>query len=105
MQKLKNISFEYTKLNDGFWKSRYDTNKDVSIGSVYARFEETGRFDAMRFTRKEAGPIHIFYDSDVAKWIEAVAYLIQSNGGGFEEEQRIIDELVANMRAHQLENG
>lgn len=105
MQKLTNISFENVNLNDGFWKSRYDTNKNVSVGSVYSRFEDTGRFNAMRFARKDGEPVHIFYDSDVAKWIEAVAYLIQKEKDGFEEEQKIIDELVANMRAHQLENG
>lgn len=105
MQKLNNISFEKVTLEDGFWKSRYDVNKNVSLGSVYERFEETGRFNAMRFKRNEDEPIHIFYDSDVAKWIEAVAYLIESEKGGFEAEQKIIDELVADMREHQLDSG
>ena len=73
-------------LENGFWKSKYDVNKNVSIGNVYRRFEETGRFNAMRFARKEGEPVHVFYDSDVAKWIEGVAYLIQSEGG-FDEEQ------------------
>ena len=105
MQKLNNISFENVTIGNGFWKSRYDANKNVSIGSVYERFEETGRFNAMRFKRKEGDPVHVFYDSDVAKWIEAVAYLIQSNGGGFEKEQQIIDSLIDDMRAHQLDSG
>lgn len=104
MQKLKNISFENTMLENGFWKSKYDVNKNVSIGNVYRRFEETGRFNAMRFARKEGEPVHVFYDSDVAKWIEAVAYLIQSEGG-FDEEQEIIDSLVSDMIAHQLPSG
>ena len=63
MQKLKNISFESTTLENGFWKSKYDVNKNVSIGNVYRRFEETGRFNAMRFARKEGEPVHVFYDS------------------------------------------
>ncbi|MBR6681154.1 MAG: glycoside hydrolase family 127 protein [Clostridia bacterium] len=104
MQKLKNISFESTTLENGFWKSKYDVNKNVSIGNVYRRFEETGRFNAMRFARKEGEPVHVFYDSDVAKWIEAVAYLIQSEGG-FTQEQEIIDSLVSDMIAHQLPSG
>lgn len=91
-------------LENGFWKSKYDVNKNVSIGNVYRRFEETGRFNAMRFARKEGEPVHVFYDSDVAKWIEAVAYLIQSEGG-FDEEQEIIDSLVSDMIAHQLPSG
>lgn len=41
---------------------------------VYYRFSATGRFDAFRFDRKEGDPdrLHIFWDSDIAKWIEAV---------------------------------
>lgn len=105
MQKLNNISFKNVTLNDGFWKCRYDVNKNVSIRSVYDRFEDTGRFNAMRFKRKEGEPVHIFYDSDVAKWIEAVAYLIQKEPDGYTEEQKIIDELITDMRANQLESG
>ena len=105
MQKLNNISFEKVTLNDGFWKCRYDVNKNVSIRSVYDRFEDTGRFNAMRFKRKEGEPVHIFYDSDVAKWIEAVAYLIQKEPDGYAEEQKIIDELITDMRANQLSSG
>jgi len=104
MENLKNISFESVILNDGFWKSKCDINKNVSIKSVYARFEETGRFNAMRFAYKEGDPIHVFYDSDVAKWIEAVAYLVQKEGG-YAEEQKIIDALIADMIAHQLPSG
>ena len=105
MQKLKNISFEQVDIKGGFWRSRYDVNKQVSIGSVYARFEDTGRFNAMRFRHKEGEPIHIFYDSDIEKWIEAVAYLVEKDPNGLVEEQKIIDELVADMIANQLPNG
>ena len=106
MQKVKNISFENVTFDGGFWKSRYDLNRFVSLESVYKRFEETGRFDALRFNyEKGKKPFpHIFFDSDVAKWIEAVGYLIIKNGG-MEEQQKIIDALVDDMAEHQLENG
>lgn len=106
MQKIKNIGFRHVTFDGGFWKQRYDLNREVSLQSVYARFEETGRFDALRFLYQEgkgAYP-HIFFDSDVAKWIEAVGYLVEKNGG-YEEEQAVIDALVSRMAEHQLENG
>ena len=105
MNDFHNISFEYVDFNDGFWKLRYDLNRNVSIHNVYKRFEETGRFDTLRFVCKQKNiQSHHFYDSDTAKWIEAVSYLIQANGG-YEKEQQLIDELVCCMKDNQLENG
>ncbi len=106
MKKIKNIPFENVTFDGGFWKSRYELNRDVSLQNVYRRFEETGRFDALRFNYEEGKRPYpdIFFDSDVAKWIEAVAYLIQKNSG-FEKEQKIIDDIVCKMEKHQLECG
>lgn len=105
MKPIENISFEKVTFDGGFWKQRYDLNRFTSLESVYKRFEESGRFDALRFNYKDGKPYpHIFYDSDVAKWIEAVGYLIIKNGG-YEKEQKIIDDLVDDMAKNQLENG
>ena len=106
MGKIENISFENVTFDSGFWKSRYDLNREVSLESVYRRFEETGRFDALRFRyEKGISPYpHIFFDSDVAKWIEAVGYLVQKNGG-YEKEQAVIDALVCDMAANQKKSG
>ena len=102
---MNNISFKDVIFTGGFLKNRYDLNKDVSISSVYKRFEESGRFDALRFKYKE-GEIypHIFFDSDVAKWIEAVGYLIIS-GNECSKEQKVIDALVEDMKKNQYQNG
>lgn len=105
MQTIKNLSFENVTFDGGFWKQRYDLNRLQSLQSVYKRFEESGRFDALRFNYKEGKSYpHIFYDSDVAKWIEAVGYLIIKNGG-YDKEQKVIDDLVDDMAKNQLENG
>ena len=106
MKKLHNINFTEVSINKGFWLDRYNLIKDVSLESVYKRFEESGRFDALRFNYEENKIFpHIFYDSDVAKWIEAVGYLILKNKEGFTKEQKIIDDLVDSMEIHQLDNG
>lgn len=106
MAKVKNISFKNVTFEGGFWKQRYDLNRLVSINSVKRQFENSGRFDALRFNYKQGKSHypHIYYDSDVAKWIEAVAYSIIKNGG-HEEDQKLIDELVRSMAKNQLENG
>ena len=44
MKKNDFVSFRDVTLEDGFWKDRYDLNKNVSIQSVRDRFEETFRF-------------------------------------------------------------
>lgn len=106
MQKVKNISFKNVDFNSGFWKFKYDLTRDVSVKSVYNRFEETGRFDALRFNYAEGKPkLHIFFDSDVAKWIETVAYFIEKDSKACKEEQEVIDALVLDMKKNQYENG
>ncbi len=79
MQNNKWISFTNATLLNGFWKDRYLLNKNISISAVKNRFEESGRFDALRFNYKTTGKKpHFYYDSDVAKWIEGVSYLIEN---------------------------
>ena len=72
---MKRVDFSNTKITSGFWAEKQKLMRDVTIKAVYDRFFETGRFDA--FKCDESSPVmpHIFWDSDVAKWIEGVAYL------------------------------
>lgn len=103
---LQNLPFSNVTILDGFWKSRYDLNRKVSIRSVYERFEETARFDSLRFVYRKTGQLpHIFYDSDFAKWVEAVAYLIINDKDGYKAEQAVIDAIVVNMAENQLADG
>ena len=106
MKKNDFVSFRDVVLEDGFWKDRYDLNKNVSIKSVRDRFEETFRFDALRFNYlKKAGRLHVFYDSDAAKWIEGVAYLIEHDREAMKEHEALVDELVDCMAAAQRDDG
>lgn len=78
MHTMHAIPFDQVVITDGFWKHWQDLNRNVTIHAVFDRFQETGRFDALRCAWKEGekNRPHIFWDSDVAKWIEAVAYLL-----------------------------
>ena len=72
---MKTDNNKNIKITDGFWKVKQDMVRDVTLKSVYDRFEETHRFDALNCTWKEGDPDmpHVFWDSDIAKWIEGLA--------------------------------
>ena len=100
----KNINFEEVEILDGFWKDRYDLNADISIYAVQKVFENSGRFDAVRFKGAEDG-LHVYYDSDVAKWIEGDAYLIAKDKQKYADLERFCDELIDCMVKNQREDG
>lgn len=92
----KYVDFSKVTLGEGFWKKRYDLNKNVSIHAVYDRFKETGRIDTLFFHFDEKEKLDIFYDSDTAKWIEAVSYLI-TNGEKYPEYEKVIDSIAESL--------
>ena len=106
MKTVEFIPFESVTLTDGFWKDRSDLNKNVSLSNVRKRFEESGRFDALRFNYATTGKKpHIFYDSDVAKWMEAVAYLTLQDPDSMREHEALCEELIDCMERAQREDG
>lgn len=102
---MKQISFRNVDLNEGFWKRRTEINNTVSIFNVLKRFAETGRFNALKCSWKsgEAGEPHIFWDSDIAKWIESVAYICEKNYS--EELIKAADDAIDAIADSQLEDG
>ncbi len=102
---MKNVPFLSTEIRDGFWKYYQDLNRTVTVRAVYDRFQETGRFDALKcsWTKGQPNRPHIFWDSDVAKWIEGAAYILQ--GQSEPELETIVDELVARVAKNQRADG
>ncbi len=94
-------------LTGGFWKELYERNACVSVPAVQKQFENTGRFEALRFTHAEhpEAPLHVFYDSDVAKWMEAVAYLLREDRKRHAELEAFCDQLIDSMARHQAADG
>lgn len=99
------ISFSDIKLHDGFWKSKQDMAKNTTAMAIYDRFAETHRFDALRCKWKKEGQYesHVFWDSDAAKWIEGVAYILQHESTP--ELEQIADEAIAEIAKNADENG
>ncbi|MHB1151533.1 MAG: glycoside hydrolase family 127 protein [Eubacteriales bacterium] len=102
---MKYIPFENTCIKAGFWAEKQDLVRNVSIKSVYERFADTGRFAALDFNWKEGMPNrpHIFWDSDVAKWLESVAFLLAK--APEPELEKLADEVIGKIIAHQDECG
>lgn len=99
---MKNYDSKNCKITDGFFAKRMQINAENSIPSVYLRFEETGRFKALK-CKNEPPTSHIFWDSDVAKWLESAAYMLARK-----EDKQIrswFNQAVEDMLANQLENG
>jgi DUF1680 family protein len=72
---------------------------------VYDRFYETGRITAFKFGYPDRDPVepHIYWDSDVAKWMEGVAYTLTREPNPDLEAK--VDELVDDIEKNQGEDG
>jgi DUF1680 family protein len=73
---LKKFSF-----TGGCLKRAVDVNRAVTIPAVLKYWEETGRIDAIKLQWKEGMPNkpHMYWDSDVVKWIEAAAFSLAAH--------------------------
>lgn len=105
MNRCNYVPFQNTDISSGFWKDRQDINRTVTVYSIYNRFSDTGRFEAFKFIPLSEGGVrpHFFWDSDVAKWIESCAYILEKNPDPVLEE--IIDNTVDLIEKNQCEDG
>jgi uncharacterized protein len=96
----ENVPWYRVNLEGGFWHDRQETNRERTIPAVYHQTKITGRIDAWKAGEHAT---HIFWDSDTAKWIEAVGYSV-ANYPNPEFEQQV-DEVVDLMEKAQLADG
>jgi uncharacterized protein len=89
----------------GFWGPRLDTNRQVTLKVQYDQCRRTGRIDAFKLQWKpgEANPPHQFWDSDVAKWIEASAYSLATHPDNVLEQK--IDQAIDWIASAQQPDG
>lgn len=93
-------------LNGGLWSQRQAINRQISLRHGYNMLESAGNFHDLRLA---AGRIEgtyrgpLFMDSDLYKWLEAVAWEIANNPDS--ELQRMLDETVELIEAAQTPEG
>ncbi len=95
-----NADYRAVTLTGGFWKQKEDLNRDITLPAVYDRFSETGRIGAFRFDWKEGMPDkpHIYWDSDVFKWLEGAAYVLfrEKDPDLMSRAEALVDQVIKN---------
>ncbi len=99
----QNIEFEAVRITGGFWKQKQELIRNVTIKSVYEQFLLSGRIDAFTCSPELKEKLHIFWDSDVAKWIESVAYLSELKKEP--ELEALADVIIENLAKNQMDDG
>ena len=77
----KPVPISAVKITDRFWASRIKINRTESLRLQYQKLIDTGRLDNFlrvsgRSEKPFTGPV--FNDTDVYKWLEAVAWSLAS---------------------------
>ncbi len=104
--RLRPLSLTQVHLNDTFWETRREINRTITLPSQYQQCEATGRLDNFRrAARRYQGEFQgrFFNDSDVYKWLEAVAWTLATN-----PDSKLLpwaNETIALIAAAQDENG
>jgi len=106
---MKTLPFDSVKVTSGYLFGKQELNRKTTIYSVYDRFDESGRVKAFEFTYDKNDPNaiqpHYFWDSDLAKWIESVAYIIKNDPDYDRSLEEKADAIIENIKKHQEENG
>jgi len=104
--RLRPVSLRAVSLKDSFWAPRLNKLRKVTLPSQYQQLEETSRID--NFRRAAGGrdqPFEgwFFNDSDVYKWVEAVAWMLATHDDS--DLKGMLEEVISAIEAAQNENG
>ncbi len=87
-------------LTSGYLFDKSELNRKITINAVYNQFYNTGRVNAFKFNWREGmeNKPHVFWDSDVAKWIEGAANILKKheNKELLDKVESIIDDIEKN---------
>jgi uncharacterized protein len=104
-KKLKPLSFANVVIDDAFWSPRIQVNREQTIPHQYVQCKETGRMDAFNLAWNHGmdNEPHIFWDSDVAKWIEAASYSLATHPDP--ELEKLVDDVISLIASAQQPDG
>ena len=104
-QAFNPVPFTKVIIDDAFWAPRLRVNREKTIPHIYRMCKETGRINAYSLLWKpgqEKAP-HQFWDSDVAKWIEAASYSLAIHPDPTLDG--LLDEVIALIASAQQPDG
>ncbi len=93
-------------IQGGFWARRQSVNRDVGLAHGYRMLEQAGNLSNLRIAAGRVqghyqGPV--FMDSDVYKWLEALAYEMMRRPAP--QWQQTADDVIELVRAAQQNDG
>lgn len=103
--KLHSLPVSAVQLGEGFWEQRRETNRKVSIPTLYQELEGHGILDNFRRlsgAKQVARRGPLYTDSDLYKWMEAVAFEIHS---GHREHEALLKRVISEVLAAQEPSG
>ena len=102
---LKAVDFSRVQLKDAFWAPRVKINHERTIPIQYQHLLSTGRIDGIdpEYKPGDRTAHHIFWDSDVAKWMESASYSLATHPD--KELERQLDEVIAKFAKLQRDDG
>lgn len=113
MKKVEEIATNKVKINDRFWGRYLEVVRNHVIpyqwDALNDRLPDTSPSHAIENFRIAVGESSgeyygmVFQDSDIAKWLEAVAYSLENEPN--EELEKTADEVIALLGRAQDENG
>jgi DUF1680 family protein len=103
--KYRAVPFTNVTIDDAFWALRSQLNRKHTIPAIYNQCKDTGRIEALRLNWKPGmePKLHVFWDSDVAKWIETASYSLATHPD--RELEALVDETVDLVVAAQQPDG
>jgi DUF1680 family protein len=113
LRRYRPVPFTSVTIDDDFWAPRQRVNRERTIPHIHRMNLETGRVDAFRrdwapdaaIRRRDSwgGTAVMFWDSDVAKWLEAASYSLATNPDP--QLDALVDQVIALIAGAQQPDG
>lgn len=103
---LRPLSPRSVRIEDGLWKRKQAVNRSVSLRHIYQQLHDAGNFHNLELAAGNKSGTYVgkvFMDSDVYKWLEAVAYELSKESDS--ELSAFADEAIALIEAAQEPDG
>src|SRR5438105_15609666 len=102
---LSPVPISRVRLHDAFWAPRQEINRTATLPLIYRHCQQTGRIGALKLDWKpgQPNPPHIFWESDVAKWMEAASYSLRTHPDA--ELTGQLDEIITLLAKAQRPDG
>jgi len=104
---LQPVCWKNVQIEGGFWGTRLQINRKITLDGQYEQMEKTGRIDNFRRASGEKkGKFEglFFNDSDVYKWLEAASYSLGTHPTDRKLENKV-ESLIKEIAAAQQEDG